>query len=150
MNRRVMTDSEFSMWRAVFAFAFADSVLSLEEQELLQSYISRAGFSEKQIELLKEDMHDPQSVVDMYLQITDDKDKKRFCVLARALAWCEGDMDRQEKEILKRVSCFGEPEHADILYSTRGDAHIKTYYQEYAKSGMAGIMKLPHKIELSL
>ena len=145
-----ITDSEFLMWRAVFAFALADNVLSLEEQELLRSYLSQAGFSQKQVDLLKEDMHDPQNVVDIYRQITDDKDKRRFCVLARALAWCEGDMDRQEKEILRKASCFGEVEQADILYSTRGDAHVKTYYQEYAKSGIAGMMKLPHSIQMRI
>lgn len=134
-------DSEFSMWRSVFAFAFVDQILSIEEQELLRSYLSQANFSDRQINILREDLRDPPDLNQMYQRITETKDKKRFCVLARALAWCEGNIDHQEKEILKRVSCLGEPQHSDFLYGTRGDAHIKTYYQEYARSGMAGILK---------
>ena len=141
-------ESEFNMWRAVFAFTFVDNLLSLEEQDLLQSYLRKVPFSQGQLEMLKEDMRNPKDVVGLYRKITNPEDKKRFCVLARAIVWCEGDMDEQEKRILKKVSCLSEPEEDEILRSTRDHPHIKTYYQEYARAGMVGLFKTPHSLEI--
>ena len=144
-----ISDSEFSMWRAVFAFTFVDNTLSIEEQELLQSYLQKVPFSGEQLERLKEDMRNPdKDVVSLYRKITNPEDKKRFCVLARAIVWCEGDMAEQEKKILKKVSCLSEPEEEEIFHSTRNHPHIHTYYQEYAKAGMVGLFKTPHSLEI--
>ena len=40
-----ITESEFNIWRVVFAFAFVDNNLSLEERQLLKSYLSQVPFS---------------------------------------------------------------------------------------------------------
>lgn len=144
-----ISESEFYMWRAVFAFTFVDNALSLEEQELLQSYLRKVPFSRDQLETLKKDMRNPgKDVVSLYRKITNPADKKRFCVLARAIVWCEGDMAEQEKKILKKVSCLSEPEEEEIFHSTRDHPHINTYYQEYAKAGMIGLFKTPHSLEI--
>ena len=144
-----ISQSELYMWRAVFAFTFVDNVLSLEEQELLQSYLTKVPFSEDQLETLKNDMRNPsKDVVGFYRKITKPEDKKRFCVLARAIVWCEGDIAEQEKAILKKVSCLSEPAEEEILHATRDNPHIKTYYQEYAKAGMMGLFKTPHSLEV--
>jgi hypothetical protein len=134
-----VNDSEFNMWRAVFAFAFVDHSLSLEEQELLQSYLNHVPFSKAQRDILHADFLEPPDVVNMYQKITEIRHRERFCALARALVWCEGDMDRQEEIILKRVSCLSSGEDAEILHRSRDHAH--TYYQYYAKSGMTGLLK---------
>lgn len=137
------------MWRAVFAFTFVDNTLSLEEQELLQSYLKKVPFSHSQLETLKNDMRNPsKDVVGFYRKITNKADKERFCVLARAIVWCEGDMDAQERAILKKVSCLSEPEEEEIFHSTRDHPHINTYYREYAKAGMVGLFKTPHSLEI--
>lgn len=144
-----VSDSEFNMWRAVFAFTFVDNTLSLEEQELLQSYLRMVPFSKHQLDLLKEDMADPSDdVLSFYRNITDPADKERFCVLARAIVWCEGNMIEQERKILQKLSCMSEPEEEEILHSTRGHPHLKTYYQDYAKAGMVGLFKTPHSLEI--
>ncbi len=144
-----ISNSEFYMWRAVFAFTFVDNSLSLEEQELLQSYLRKVPFSRDQLDTLKNDMRNPnKDVVGFYRKITRPEDKERFCVLARAIVWCEGDMAAQEKAILKKVSCLSEPEEEEILRSTRNHPHINTYYQEYAKAGMVGLFKTPHSLEI--
>lgn len=144
-----ISESEFYMWRAVFAFTFVDNGLSLEEQELLQSYLRKVPFSQDQLETLKQDMRNPgKDVVSLYRKITNPEDKKRFCVLARAIVWCEGDMAEQEKKILKKVSCLSEPEEEEIFHATRGNPHINTYYQEYAKAGMIGLFKTPNSLEI--
>lgn len=141
-------ESEFYMWRAVFAFTYVDNVLSLEEQELLQAYLKKVPFSTKQLATLKNDLQNPKDVVGLYRKITRSEDKERFCVLARAIVWCEGDITAQEKAILKKVSCFDEDEEMEILESTRDHPYLKTYYQQYARAGMMGLMDIPHSVEL--
>lgn len=136
-------ESEFNMWRAVFAFTYVDNMLSLEEQELLHSYLRKVPFSTAQRATLREDLQDPKNVVELYRKITRLEDKERFCVFARAIVWCEGDMSAQEKAILKKVSCFDEDEEEEILESTRDHPYLKTYYQQYAKAGMMGLFKNP-------
>lgn len=141
-------ESEFYMWRAVFAFTYVDNVLSLEEQELLQAYLKKVSFSTEQLATLKNDLQNPKDVVGLYRKITRSEDKERFCVLARAIVWCEGDITAQEKAILKKVSCFDEDEEMEILESTRDHPYLKTYYQQYARAGMMGLMDIPHSVEL--
>ncbi len=144
-----ITESEFIMWRAVFAFAFVDNNLSLEEQELLKSYLYQVPFSTAQLVVLREDIQNPKDVVPLYRKITDHADKKRFCVSARAIVWCEGDMTGQEKEILKRVSCMYEKAEEGILHSTRNHGDVDHYYQQYAKSGVMGLFKQLPLLQLS-
>lgn len=143
-----VSESEFNMWRAIFAFSLIDNVLSLEEQQLLKSYKAKVPFSKRQLEILGSDFNKPQDVEFFYKQITDTEDKKKFCVLARALVWCDGDMDAQEKEILKRAACLNIPEGREILSGTRGHPHIKNYYQEYAKAGVIGLFNVPHQLDM--
>lgn len=147
-NVATVDASEFAMWRAVFAFAYVDNSLSLEEQEILHSYLVKAPFSEVQRMILKDDLLYPKEVMTFYKQITTPEDKTRFCVLARAIAWCEGDVSAQEKYILKKMSCFGEVIDEEILRKTRGHPHLETYYHQYAKSGMIGLFKTPHALEI--
>lgn len=141
MAQTGISDSEFYMWRAVFAFATVDGILSLEEQQLLQSYRHKVNFSMDQLEILRRDMTTPQDVMALYKKITEHEHKKRFCILARALSWCEGDMDMQEQAILKRLECFKSGPDAEILRSTRGHPHVLDFYQEYAKAGIVGMRK---------
>lgn len=140
--------SEFAMWRAVFAFAYVDNSLSLEEQEILNSYLAKAPFSIAQRMILKDDLQHPKDVTTFYKQITRPEDKTRFCVLARAIAWCEGNVSAQEKYILKKMSCFGEVVDEEILLKTRHHPHVETYYNQYAKSGMIGLFREPHILEI--
>lgn len=146
----MVSDSEFSMWRAIFAFALVDNILTIEEQALLQSYESKVPFSNAQRDILKQDFTKPQDVVGLYRQISEAEDKKRFCVLARALTWCDGDMDRQEAGILKKASCFGVSPDSEILASTRDDPHIQNYYQQYAKAGVSGLFKVPPSVAIQV
>jgi hypothetical protein len=143
-----ISESEFYMWRAIFAFTYVDNMLSMEEQELLQSYLANVPFSSKQRIILKDDLRNPKDVVELHKKITNPEDKKRFCVLARAIVWCEGDMDMQEKAILKKVSCIKGKEEEDILSSTRNDVNVEAYYNQYAKSGMMGLFKTPNIVEM--
>ncbi|HEY8191756.1 MAG TPA: hypothetical protein VIG74_04970, partial [Alphaproteobacteria bacterium] len=107
MGQRLgVSESEFYMWRAVFAFALVDGILSIEEQRLLQSYLAQVPFSHDQIRILREDFKKPQSLLQMYRHITEQKHRDRFCVLARALVWCEGEMNREERDVLAQFDCI--------------------------------------------
>ena len=140
-----VTDSEFYMWRAVFAFSRLDNTISPEEQKILQPFTNSILFSQAQNDILKNDFQKPQDVEALYRKITDPKDKERFCVLARALAWCDGDMDKQEEAILKKVSCLSIAgcSDDDVLVRTRRHPHLDGYYLRYSKEGVAALFRLP-------
>lgn len=150
MGQNGLSDSEFNMWRAVFAFATVDGILSLEEQQLLQSYRHKVAFSMQQLETLRKDMTTPQDIMALYQKIDHPDHKKRFCILARALSWCEGDMDRQEEMILKHVGCFKEGPDAEILRGTRGHPHVHDFYQEYARAGAIAVHKGAREIRINV
>lgn len=141
--------SQFAMWRAVFAFSFVDNVLSVEEQELLRSYLAKVPFTKEQLEILRGDLRKPKNVESLYKQITETADRKHFCLLARALVWCEGDMDKQEETILKRVGCLKDMPDSDYLKNSRDHPHLHDYYQQYARAGVMGLFKTPPSIQLS-
>ncbi len=139
------------MWRAVFAFTFVDSTLSLEEQELLQSYLSKVPFTTDQLATLRQDLIHPQKVEDLYGRVTDAKDKERFCVLCRAIVWCEGDMIHQEKMILQKLGCLKadlQSQFEQELEATRDHPSLHEYYKHYARSGMVGLLKSRPTVEL--
>ncbi len=142
-----VNESEFYMWRAVFAFALSDKMLSIEEQDLLNDYRKGVPFSDQQLTTLREDFKDPQDVEDLYTHITSPEDKEHFCAMVRALAWCEGDLDKQDEYILKRVACLGKAEGAEILKNSRAHPNLQRYFQQYQRVGMMGFMPSPPILE---
>ena len=129
-NSQSIDADEFMMWRAVFAFSLVDGVLSMEEQVILERHIRDLPFTQHQIEQLKSDMKEPQDVEALFDKIEQKDNKQRFCELARTLVWCEGDIDRQEKEVLKRVSCIKD-KHRDILVKSGKSEWMKRYIEKY-------------------
>lgn len=121
------------MWRAVLAFAFVDNNLSIEEQQTLNRYVFTVPFSDSQLKILRSDFSKPQNVEELYKEITESTDRKRFCEMARVLAWCEGDMTKQEEKILKRLSCLKDDKE-ETLKNTRDTDFIKHYHSQYEKA----------------
>ena len=138
-----ITESEFNMWRAVFAFSLLDNVLSPQGQKILKPYSNTILFSQAQNDILRNDFKEPQNVETLYSKITDPKDKERFCLLTRALAWCGGDMGKQEEAILKKLFCLAKGADDDVLKRTRRHPHLKGYYIQYCQDGMVGLYILP-------
>ena len=136
------------MWRAVFAFSLVDNMLSLKEQKLLQTASGSVLFSREQADILKNDFKKQQSIEDLYRKITDPKDKQLFCVLARALAWCEGNVDKQEEVILKKLGCLANGADDSVLSRTRGHPHVGAYYRQYTKAGTIGLFKRPPAVKM--
>jgi len=141
-----MPESEFYMWRAVFAFAMADGELSAEELDLLHEYKEYVHFSARQLQILHDDFLHPQDPELMYKKITEGEDKHRFCIMARALAWSEGDLDKQEERILQHVACLKCD--GDYLKKSRDYPELGNFADTYAKGGTMGFLQTPHIIEI--
>lgn len=119
------------MWRAVFAFTLVDGVLSLEEQKVLADHTKETPFTQEQLHKLRIDMQVPQNVEQLYEGIRDKNNRQRFCELARTLVWCDGDMERQEKEILKRLSCLNNTEGKEHLSQSATSPWMQEYTDRY-------------------
>lgn len=103
-----VSDSKFNMWRAVFALAHADHVVTEEERRFMYKVLATENFSGAQKNILEEDMEIARDIPDMFMSITDPKDRSRFFYFARMLFWCDGDFAAQEQKILtelQRAQC---------------------------------------------
>ena len=94
-----VTNSRFYMWRAVVAMVHADGVVTPHEVTFVNDYIYDIDLSKEQLAVIGQDLQTPQDVYGMFSRITDKQDKKDFFALARALSWCDGDYDGQEKRL---------------------------------------------------
>lgn len=98
-----VSDSEFHMWRALFAMVHGDGIVTPEERDFMWQTIEDNDFSEDQLYTLKKEMSDPAGIDLMFKLITEPKDRSRFFDLARVLCWCDGDFDEQEQLIISRL-----------------------------------------------
>ncbi len=98
-----IADSTFNMWRALFALAHADDIVTDEELRFMYEALARENFSEDQREVLEQDIKTPTDIVTLFERITDQEDRSRFFFHARKLCWCDGDFGRQEQEIILKL-----------------------------------------------
>ncbi|MCB1721440.1 MAG: TerB family tellurite resistance protein [Rhodospirillales bacterium] len=98
-----VSESRFYMWRAVFALAHIDRVVTDEEKALAGRYLESVPFSEEQKAVLRQDLIDAQDIEEMFEQIDDPADQSEFFGFARLMVWCDGDFDQQEEEIFDRI-----------------------------------------------
>ena len=102
-NLEGVSDSEFHMWRALFAMVHGDGIVTEEEQEFMWKAIEDNNFSENQLYTLKQEITEPAGIDLMFRLITEPEDRSRFFDLARVLCWCDGDFDEQEQMIISRL-----------------------------------------------
>lgn len=115
-----LTESRFYMWRAIVAMVHADGVVTPHELAFVNDFISEIELSSSQLEILRDDLEVVQDIYEMFVQITDKQDQIDFFSLARALSWCDGDFDQQEKEILERLQKINDNRDAlNILEESR-------------------------------
>ncbi|MCB9991132.1 MAG: TerB family tellurite resistance protein [Rhodospirillales bacterium] len=98
-----ISESRFNMWRAVFAMAHADHVVTAEERAFMENYLNRVAFSEEQRAVLRQDMIEAQDIYELFAEISDAEDRGAFFQFARELCWCDGDFDAQEEMIKERL-----------------------------------------------
>ena len=98
-----LSHSRFNMWRAVVAMVHADGVVTPHELAFINNYLAELSLSEEQLAQIAEDLQKPQDIFIAFSLIESPEDKRDFFALARALSWCDGDLDAQEEKILKQL-----------------------------------------------
>ena len=98
-----VTDSQFYMWRAIFALAHADDVVTDEELRFMSEAMEDVPFSDEQKAVLKNDATEEQSVEAMFKKISAPVDQAEFFQFASQLAHIDGDFGEEEQEIMLRV-----------------------------------------------
>lgn len=117
-----ISESRLYMWRAVVAMIHADGVVTPHEISFLNDYIPDIGLSKGQMDMIMCDLQTPQDVYQMFGKITNRDDRKDFFSLARALSWCDGDFDAQEKTIIDQLEKFDlSADNVALLHESRDD-----------------------------
>lgn len=127
-----LTDSRLAMWRAVVALAHADGVVMPKEAEFGALYMDRAGASDEQREILRQDLYHPRDPGEMFAQISESSDKADFFEFARALLWCDGDVSAQEEAIVEKL----QRDHVESLRPERLAAGIRALRDEQTAARM--------------
>jgi hypothetical protein len=100
---KIISESEFYMWRAVFATAHADQKVTGEEIRYLAEVLEDNPFTKKQRDVLIQDIVKAQDIAEMFRGITEQTDRARFFRLARELVWVDGDFGKEEQELLLKL-----------------------------------------------
>lgn len=103
MKKKIITESEFYMWRTLFAVAHADEVVSREEVRYLAEVLEDQPFSDAQHAVLSDDIKHPKNIGEMFANISSKKDQARFFALARKLVHADGDYGENEQAIMLKI-----------------------------------------------
>lgn len=93
-------ESEFYMWRTLFAVAHADGVVTTEEVRFMAEALEDHPFNEEQKEILSDDIKEPKDPSEMFEKIGDAADQARFFKFARDLVWVDGDFGGDEQKVM--------------------------------------------------
>ena len=99
----LVTESQFFMWRAVFALAHADDVVTNEELRFMAETLEDIPFSDAQKLVLQKDAKEEQSVEVMFKRISDPLDQAEFFRIASRIAHIDGDFGEEEQEVMLRL-----------------------------------------------
>lgn len=99
----VITDSQFYMWRTVFALAHADDIVTDEELRFMAETLEDIPFSNAQKTVLHKDAKEEQSVEAMFQKITEPLDQAEFFRIASQIAHADGDFGEEEQEVMLRL-----------------------------------------------
>lgn len=103
MSGKTVTDSQFAMWRTLFALAHVDRHVSNDELRFMAEALEDIPFSEKQKAVLKQDIQEPQDVLEMYGYIKNDTDRIEFFRFAHDMVWADGDFGAEEQKIMLKL-----------------------------------------------
>lgn len=103
MSDQGVSNSEFYMWRTLFALAHADDIVTYEEIRFMAEVFEDVAFSDAQRRILEDDVKTPQDAEAMFRQVTDSKDQSAFFNHARRLVHIDGDYALEEQELMIRL-----------------------------------------------
>lgn len=98
-----VTDSQFHMWRTLFALAHVDRYVSNDELRFMAEVLEDIPFSEEQKNILAQDIKTPQDVFEMYCKIENDTDRVEFFRFAHDMVWADGDFGPEEQKIMLKL-----------------------------------------------
>lgn len=98
-----VSESEFYMWRTVFALAHVDHNVSEREVTLMSDILKDISFTDEQRAALEEDIKRKQDPAEMFKQISDEKDRLMFFQFAHDMVWVDGEYGREEQEIMLKL-----------------------------------------------
>ncbi len=107
-----LDESRFYMWRALFAMAHVDGIVTSAEADFLSNCLSRDKFSMMQKEALMQDIIMPQEVKNMFIHIFRESDKIDFFILCDELCTIdESKCDKEQRTLknLKKEEYLGFP-----------------------------------------
>ncbi len=102
-STKQITESEFYMWRTLFAMAHVDGTVSDNEVSIMAEALEDIAFSEEQKKTLTYDIRNPQDIVAMFEKISDPKHQALFFKFARDMVWADGDFGKAEQEIMVKL-----------------------------------------------
>ncbi len=103
MADKEVTESQFYMWRTLFALAHADHVVTSEEIRFMVEALEDIPFTEEQLRILSDDIATPQDIVQMFGKIAEARDQAEFFKFARELVWIDGHYGQEEREIMLKL-----------------------------------------------
>jgi hypothetical protein len=122
MKERI-TESQFYMWRALFAMAHADDVVTDEEIRYMAEVMEDVPFNEAQQKVLNDDIKNPKDIIQMFEGIKDARDQAKFFKFAQELVWVDGDYGKEEQAImLKLIQSHVKTTNVDDLI---GSVHLE-------------------------
>lgn len=98
-----VTESQFAMWRTLFAVAHVDNVITGEELRFMAEIMEDVPFTEEQRAVLNTDIKIAQDIEEMFKGVTDIKDQAAFFKYAKDLVHIDGDYGADEQRILLKL-----------------------------------------------
>lgn len=98
-----VSESQFYMWRTVFAMAHADNVVTDEEIRFMAEALVDGGFSPEQRKVLEQDIKEPQDVFKMFGGISNPKDRSKFFMFARSMVYADGNYGPDEQHMMLQL-----------------------------------------------
>ena len=98
-----LSDSQFYMWRALFALVHADNVVTNEEVRFMAETLEDLPLSPEQKVILEKDAREAQDIEAMFLKVTVPKDQAVFFKIAKTIAHIDGDYGAEEQGVILKL-----------------------------------------------
>ncbi len=108
-----VTNSQFYMWRTLFAMVHVDDVVSEEEVRFMAEAFEDVPFSREQHRVLMDDAKNPQDIIEMFKGISDVQDQAVFFKIARDLVYIDGEYGPEEQEAMLKLKEL-HLQHGDV------------------------------------
>jgi len=103
VSAKGLTESQFYMWRTIFAIVHVDNVVAGEEIRFMAEALEDVPFSDEQRAILNDDIKNPQNIEAMFGGISDVRDQAAFFNYARAVVHIDGEYGMAEQDIMLKL-----------------------------------------------